>query len=226
MGAPLIELRRVSKAYPMGSRNIRVLREIDLKVEAGEFLAVMGPSGSGKSTLLNIVGTLDRPDSCDYLYQGRSMLNGSDTELSAFRSRTLGFVFQTFNLVPGLTVMGNVRLPFLYSGVGRAGSRKRADSAISLVGLSERAGHRPSELSGGEMQRAAIARAVAVKPSLILADEPTGNLDSATGLEILNLLRSLNREGVTLLMITHDPGVASLAGRRVMLRDGTIIGQD
>ncbi|MFH1155992.1 MAG: ABC transporter ATP-binding protein [Pseudomonadota bacterium] len=226
MTGSLIELCGVCKEYPMGDRRIPVLKGIDLRVEPGEFLAVMGPSGSGKSTLLNIIGTLDRPDSGDYRYQGRSMLHCSDKELSAFRSGTVGFVFQTFNLISGLTVLANVRLPFLYSALSQAEGLRRAVRAVDQVGLSGRSDHKPSELSGGEMQRAAIARAIAINPSLILADEPTGNLDSTTGMEILDLLKNLNSQGVTLLMITHDASVASQARRRIVLKDGAIVGQD
>jgi putative ABC transport system ATP-binding protein len=222
----LIELSGICKEYPIGDRRIPVLKGIDLTVAHGDFLAVMGPSGSGKSTLLHIIGSLDRPDSGRYRYQGKSMLECSDKELSAFRSQTVGFVFQTFNLISGLSVLANVMLPFLYSPVSKAEAKQRAARAIDQVGLSDRSDHRPSELSGGEMQRVAIARAIAIHPSLILADEPTGNLDSATGMEILDLLKTLNSTGVTILMITHDAGVASLARRMIILKDGEIIGQD
>jgi putative ABC transport system ATP-binding protein len=219
----LVELSNVDKNYHIGSRRIAVLKGIDLTVRKGDFLSIMGPSGSGKSTLLNIIGTLDRPDRGEYRFRGRPMQCLSDTELSAFRSRSVGFVFQTFNLVSVLDVYENVKLPFLYSKVGRDEARARVIRAIEQVGLADRVGHRPAELSGGEMQRVAIARAIAARPEMILADEPTGNLDSKTGMEILSLLTELNKGGVTIIVITHDGKVRDLAARRIHIKDGELV---
>lgn len=219
----LIELSNIVKVYQMGERRLTVLQRIHLSVKRGEFLAVTGPSGSGKSTLLNIIGALDRPDAGEYLFRGRSMLQATDAQLSAFRAKSVGFIFQTFNLVPALNILENVKLPFLYSSVSNSDAKERALNAIEMVGLADRLSHKPSQLSGGEMQRVAIARAIAIRPEMILADEPTGNLDSKTGMEILSLLKDLHNNGVTILMITHDREVASLAARNIFLKDGEII---
>lgn len=223
MADRLVELCNVDKNYHIGSRRIAVLKSIDLTVREGDFLSIMGPSGSGKSTLLNIIGTLDRPDCGEYRFRGRPMMYLSDTELSTFRSRSVGFVFQTFNLVPVLDIFENVRLPFLYSKVDRVEARTRVIHAIEQVGLADRLDHRPAELSGGEMQRVAIARAIAVRPEMILADEPTGNLDSKTGMEILSLLTELNKRGTTIIVITHDSKVRDLAARRIHIKDGELV---
>jgi putative ABC transport system ATP-binding protein len=218
----LIDLQGIEKEYVSGSRQLPVLKHIDLNIRPGEFVAVMGPSGSGKSTLLHIIGCLEKPSAGTYRFDGMDILNAGDQELSALRSHSLGFVFQTFNLIPFLSLLENVELPFLYSDMDADETRQRALSAIEKVGLSERVGHRPCELSGGEMQRTAIARAVAVQPKLILADEPTGNLDSHTGKGILSLFKQLNAEGAAIIMVTHDHQVASYAQKRMQIRDGTI----
>ena len=223
MAQHLIEIKDVWKSFQIKNRHIAVLKGIDLLVEKGDFLSIMGPSGSGKSTLLHIIGMLDRPDSGEYLFKGKSMLNVSDRQLSSYRSETIGFVFQTFNLIPGLNVLENVKLPFLYSSINADIAKQRALEAIEQVGLSRRLDHKPSELSGGEMQRAAIARAIAIRPEIVLADEPTGNLDSSTGKEILDLLKALNDKNVSIIMITHDHEVASRARNHVVIRDGEII---
>lgn len=186
-------------------------------------MSIMGPSGSGKSTLLNLLGALDRPDSGEYLFNGESMLQKHDRDLSAFRSKSIGFVFQTFNLVSSLNLIDNVKLPFFYTDVSGKDRDNKALAVIKMVGLENRIRHKPFELSGGEMQRCAIARAVAVNPEMILADEPTGNLDSKTGREILNLLEMLNKKGTTVVLITHDPHIAVRADRSVALMDGDII---
>ncbi|THB76509.1 MAG: ABC transporter ATP-binding protein [Desulfobacteraceae bacterium] len=218
----MIQLRGVCKSYPIHDRRVDVLTGINLVVESGTFLSIMGPSGSGKSTLLNIIGTLDRPDSGEFLFNGKNMQSASDTQLSRFRSRTIGFVFQNFNLIPGLSVLNNVKLPFLYASVSRLSAEKRALEAIESVGLAHRMDHKPSELSGGEMQRVAIARAIAIQPSIILADEPTGNLDSKTGSEILSYIKALHDQGATVIIITHDQQVADYTQQRIHLLDGRI----
>jgi ABC-type lipoprotein export system ATPase subunit len=220
MAAQLVDLTDVSKSYPMGAAAVTVLRGIDLDVDKGEFVAVMGPSGSGKSTLLHILGCLDRPDTGTYFLDGRNMLNAGDAAISHSRAREIGFVFQTFNLIHNLDVYENVELPFLYAAERIDDADSRIKAAIDQVRLAERMSHKPYQLSGGEMQRAAIARAVAIDPKLILADEPTGNLDSATGGEILKLFQDLNAGGATIIMVTHDRSVADHARRVMVLNDG------
>jgi putative ABC transport system ATP-binding protein len=222
MGDYLIDLQGIEKAYASGNGPLPILKRIDLAIRPGEFVAVMGPSGSGKSTLLHIMGCLDKPTSGIYRFDGKDVLNAGDKELSALRSSSVGFVFQTFNLIPFLSLLENVELPFLYSDMDVDETRQRALSAIEKVGLSGRITHRPSELSGGEMQRTAIARAIAVRPKLILADEPTGNLDSHTGEGILALFKKLHAEGATIVMVTHDHQVASFAQRTYQIHDGRI----
>ena len=219
----LIEAIGLGKQYRIGSRSISVLESVDFCVRKGEFVAIMGPSGSGKSTLLHILGCLDRPSAGGYQFDGRNVLEASDRELSHIRANHIGFIFQTFNLVPTLNVYENVELPFVYAAIGTAQARRRIDAAIDQVGLGPRVKHKPSELSGGEMQRVAIARAIAVAPKLILADEPTGNLDSATGREILEIFGDLHHRGATIVLVTHDRDVAAVAQRRVHLVDGGII---
>lgn len=221
MPSDLVHLTNISKSYSMGLVTVPVLKNVDLIVDSGEFVAVMGPSGSGKSTLLNILGCLDSPDSGSYLLKGRNMLNTSDSELSHARAHHIGFVFQTYNLIHSLDVFENVELPFLYSAKENGDFRSRIEMAIDQVGLTERTAHKPYQLSGGEMQRAAIARAIAVDPKLILADEPTGNLDSTTGDEILRLFQALNAKGATIIMVTHDENVAASASRVIVLNDGS-----
>lgn len=219
----MLEVRDLCKRYVLAGREVAVLDRLDLQVEAGEFVAIRGASGSGKSTLLHVLGCLDRPSAGDYRFAGQPMQTLDDDALSAFRANDVGFVFQSFHLLPELTARENVALPFLYrGGVAEAGGdvEKAVSEALAQVGLSERAEHLPAQLSGGEMQRVAIARAVVKRPRLLLADEPTGNLDSATGREILDLLAGLNRGGTTLILVTHDASVANRAGRQLLLRDG------
>jgi putative ABC transport system ATP-binding protein len=216
----LIEATGIHKKFSIGLASIHVLKGIDSYIEKGEFVAIMGPSGSGKSTLLYILGCLDRPTSGTYLLEGRDVFQASDKELSHLRADQIGFVFQTFNLLPNLSLFENVGLPFLYSSLEDKEAKDRIMSSIQRVGLEERLTHRPAELSGGEMQRVAIARALAVEPNLILADEPTGNLDSQTSLEILRLFQGLNEGGSTIVMVTHDREVASYAQRVLILKDG------
>jgi len=221
----LIQARSISKQYRLPQKTIPVLHDIDFSVARNEFVAIMGPSGSGKSTLLHILGCLDRPTAGTYRLDGVDVLGASDTVLSRIRSREIGFVFQTFNLVGTLTVYENVELPFVYSMAHGRDIKERVQQAVEQVGLADRIHHRPAELSGGEMQRAAIARALAMQPKLLLADEPTGNLDSGTSDEILKLFQRLHTLGVTLVMVTHDPAIAHWAQRRVTLQDGLLIDQ-
>jgi putative ABC transport system ATP-binding protein len=221
---PTIETEGLARTYHLGSTEVRALRGVDLVVAPGEFVALMGPSGSGKSTLMHLLGCLDTPTAGVYRLEGRDVSGLSQDERARVRGRRIGFVFQTFNLLPRLCALGNVALPLLYQGRAR-GVKQRATAALEQVGLGHRAGHRPTELSGGERQRVAIARALVVEPALLLADEPTGNLDSGTGAEILRLLKALHASGRTLLLVTHDARVAAHAGRIVSMQDGQIVGQ-
>ena len=223
----MLEVRRLCKRYVLAGREVAVLDRLDLRVEAGEFVAIRGASGSGKSTLLHVLGCLDRPSAGEYRFAGQPMQTLDDDALSAFRANDVGFVFQSFHLLPELTARENVALPFLYrGGVAEAGGdiEQAVSEALAQVGLAERAEHLPAQLSGGEMQRVAIARAVVKRPRLLLADEPTGNLDSTTGREILDLLAGLNRGGMTLILVTHDASVANRADRQLLLRDGRFDG--
>ncbi len=219
---PVAVLERVSRVYRMGDTDVRALDEVDLVIGAGEYLAVMGPSGSGKSTLLNVLGCLDRPSHGRYRLGGRDVEDLDDDELSRVRNTHLGFVFQSYNLIAHLTVLENVEVPLEYAGMGGRDAHERALELARRMGLAGRLDHRPTELSGGQQQRVAIARALANRPRLILADEPTGNLDSATGLEILDLLDDLNREGATIVVVTHDPKIAQRAHRTLHMLDGRI----
>ncbi len=219
----LLSLERVNKVYGDEEVALHVLKDVNLVVEEHEFVALVGASGSGKSTLMNILGCLDRPTSGTYRLRGEDVSRLSDDRLSEIRNREIGFVFQSFMLVPQLTILENVEVPLFYAGVPRSRRRAKAREVLAVVGLAERTGHLPSQLSGGERQRAAIARALITDPLLLLADEPTGNLDSQTGEEILRIVESLHEAGRTILLITHDPKVALRAGRRVTIRDGCII---
>lgn len=221
--APLIDITNLSKTYAMGGRSLDVLDALTFSVHAGDFIAVMGPSGSGKSTLLNILGCLDRATAGTYLLEGIDISRASDDRLSEIRGRTFGFVFQSFHLIDNLNVYDNVTMPFLYAPAAPANIHKKTVQAIESVGLADRMQHHPHELSGGEMQRVAIARALVNQPKIILADEPTGNLDSATGTAIMKLLKNLNRNGTTLILVTHDHEIAAWAGRTMTLRDGQFI---
>lgn len=222
LGDPIIQARGISKIYPLGSREITVLKEIDFVVAESEFVAVMGPSGSGKSTLLHILGCLDRPTSGTYHFNGIDIAHAPDRLLSRTRATSIGFIFQTFNLIPSLSVYENVELPFIYSSRNPGAEFETIGQAIERVGLSDRVNHKPAELSGGEMQRVAIARAIAINPRLILADEPTGNLDSETGSGVMDLFDALHCTGATIVMVTHDDAVAAHAQRRLTLKDGSI----
>ncbi len=219
---PVIEAIDIEKSYWMGSTVLPVLNGVKIRVEQNEFVAIMGPSGSGKSTLLHILGCLDRPDTGTYHLGGRNVLAATDYELSRIRATQIGFVFQAFNLLPALTVFENVRAPFSYSRINKREARSRVENAVARVGLTHRIHHRPAELSGGELQRAAIARALAIGPKIILADEPTGNLDSKTGFEIMNLFQKLHQEGASIVMISHNHRVAEFAQRVIALMDGRI----
>ncbi|KAA0254670.1 MAG: ABC transporter ATP-binding protein [Acidobacteria bacterium] len=221
----MIRLEGVRREYVVGGRPVHALRGLDLTIASGEYVSVMGPSGSGKSTLLHLLGCLDRPTGGRYLLEGRDVGALSDDELADARRRKIGFVFQTFHLVPRLTAAENVELPMVFAGVPRADRRGRALSALSAVGLLERAHHRPDQLSGGERQRVALARAVVLGPAILLADEPTGNLDAAAGAEVIRLLEERNAAGITLLLVTHDPAIGSRAARRIRLADGNLVSE-
>jgi putative ABC transport system ATP-binding protein len=219
---PVIQLTDVTKVYTLGQFEVHALRGISLQVEPGEFLAIMGPSGSGKSTLMNIMGALDVPTSGNYFLEGINVGNLSDDELATIRNSKIGFVFQNFNLLPRTTALANVELPLVYAGVKNR--RQRALTALKLVGLADRTHHRPNELSGGQQQRVAIARALVNNPSIILADEPTGNLDSRAGAEIMRIFQELNEQkGITVIFVTHEPDIAAHTHRIVRLHDGHIV---
>ncbi len=220
--APVIEMRGIGKTYSSGRLEVEALTGVDLDVLPGDFLAIVGPSGSGKSTLMHLVGCLDRPTTGTYLLAGTDVAALGDDELARVRNRTIGFVFQSFNLLPRTTALENVAMPLLYAGVGRAERTQRALDALARLGLEDRVTHEPSELSGGQQQRVAIARALVSRPAIILADEPTGNLNSASGADVLNLLHELNDAGTTIVLITHDSDVAVAARRSVHVRDGRL----
>jgi putative ABC transport system ATP-binding protein len=220
--APILEMRDLCKNYYLGSMELRVLRNINITINRGEYVAIMGPSGSGKSTMLNMIGCLDRPTSGDYRLGGQSVSVLDDDDLSMIRGARIGFVFQSFNLIAQLNVLENIEIPMYYQGMSEHASRVRAMELAEMVGLGERFGHRPSELSGGQQQRVAIARSLANDPLIILADEPTGNLDSASGSDILAILDRLHAEGKTLIVVTHDEHIATCAQRVIRLFDGYI----
>lgn len=219
----LIEIDDLAKSYWIAGRNLRILHELSMAVECGEFVAIMGTSGSGKSTLLNIMGCLDRPTAGRYCFAGHETADASDAQLSRLRAGEIGFVFQNFNLLPHLSVFENVELPFFYAAQSPQQPAEAVEQALLQVGLGDRLTHKPAELSGGEMQRVAIARAIVTRPSLILADEPTGSLDSVTGAGILDLLDQLNDAGTTIVLVTHDNEVASRAERKLVLKDGCFV---
>ena len=218
----VIRIRDLSREYRMGEETILALRGVSLDIRRNEYVAIMGPSGSGKSTMMNVLGCLDTPTSGEYWLNGHEVSRLSDDELARARNREIGFVFQTFNLLPRATALHNVELPLVYAGVGAKERRSRAVAALARVGLGERMEHRPPELSGGQRQRVAIARALVNRPSILLADEPTGNLDSATSAEIMQVFGDLHAAGQTVIMVTHEPDIAAHAGRVVVLRDGKV----
>jgi putative ABC transport system ATP-binding protein len=218
----LIDIRDVRKIYVMGTNEVRALAGVDLDVRAGEYLAVMGPSGSGKSTLMNVIGCLDTPSSGSYRLRGTEIRDREDDELARIRNQEIGFIFQTFNLLPRADALHNVELPLIYAGKPAKERRARAIEMMELVGLADRMHHRPNELSGGQRQRVAIARALVNNPSIVLADEPTGNLDTKTGQEIMALLDDIHRKGNTVILVTHEEEIAAHAHRVVRLRDGLI----
>jgi len=218
----LLELRGICKRFHLGEKQVEILHGVDIDVRAGEFVAIMGPSGSGKTTCLEILGALSRPTEGSYSFEGQPVHQLDDDSLADLRSRRMGFVFQTFNLMPRMSAVRNAALPLLYAGVARREREERARELLGRVGLGHRLGHRPAQLSGGERQRVAIARALVNDPGVILADEPTGNLDEATSREILELFRELHQEGRTLVVVTHNDEVASCAERVIRLRDGRI----
>ena len=222
MSAPLIELSGIERVFQLGDSEVHALRTLNLSIAAGEYVAVMGPSGSGKSTLLNLLGLLDRPDAGTYRLEGKDVTTLSPEEQARVRSERIGFVFQSFHLVPRLTAAENIALPMTLAGIAPAERSKRVEQALKDYGLANRADHRPDQLSGGQRQRVAIARATIMQPAVILADEPTGNLDRATGEEVMHLLEGLNAQGVTLIVVTHDGALGSRAQRQLLMEDGSL----
>ncbi len=222
----MLVLTDVIKRYKMGEQYVNALNGVSLQIERGEYIAIMGPSGSGKSTMMNILGFLDVPDKGEYIFDGQKITGMSEKELAFVRNRRVGFIFQTFNLLPRETALENVELPMIYSGISKTKRFETAKKLLNMVGLGERINHRPNELSGGERQRVAIARALVNNPDIILADEPTGNLDTKTGNEIMSILDNLNKQGKTVVLVTHDPEIAEHSDRIIHIRDGKIIGEE
>lgn len=218
----MIRLEGISRTYQLGGQPVHALDGVTEHIQAGEHVAIMGPSGSGKSTLLNVLGCLDRPDAGEYWLNGRQVGTLSDEELTAVRRNLIGFVFQSFHLIPRLTAAENVELPMVFAGLSRSERRQKVEAALAAVGLSDRVDHRPDQLSGGERQRVALARSTVMGPRVLLADEPTGNLDTTSGRQILELLDRMNEEGITLVVVTHDPSVARRADRVIVLVDGRV----
>lgn len=218
----MIRLQHVYKTYQQGVLNVPVLHDIHVEIEGGEFVSIMGPSGSGKSTLMNIIGCLDRPTEGEYILNDVNILQADQKQLALLRNKNIGFVFQHFHLLPRLSAVENVELPLVYGGISKKERRQRALEALEKVGLGDRVDHLPNQLSGGQKQRVAIARAIANEPSFILADEPTGALDSKSGEQVMNIFTQLNREGTTVIMVTHEEEVAAYTKRRIVLRDGRI----
>ena len=222
MSDSLIKITNIKRDFVLGSEIVYVLKGIDLEIKKGEYVALMGPSGSGKSTLMNLLGCLDTPTSGQYILNGKDASQMTDDELADIRNREIGFVFQTFNLLPRTTALDNVALPMIYAGYSKSERRQRATEVLTQVNLSDRMDHQPNQLSGGQRQRVAIARALVNKPSIILADEPTGNLDSKTSVEIMNLFGDIHRNGNTVILVTHEEDIAAYANRVIRLRDGLI----
>jgi putative ABC transport system ATP-binding protein len=218
-----MDIQQLSKTYVMGDQKVHALRGVDLQISTGEFVAIMGASGSGKSTMMNIIGCLDRPSSGRYFLQGQDVATLRDDEQAVVRNRMIGFVFQSFNLLRRTTALKNVELPLIYAGLPAGERAVRARVALEQVGLGQRLHHQPSQLSGGQQQRVAVARALVTRPSLILADEPTGNLDSQVGAEVMSLLQNLNRQGLTVVLVTHENDIAAYARRVVRMRDGMVV---
>ncbi|MBP9144329.1 MAG: ABC transporter ATP-binding protein [Thermoanaerobaculia bacterium] len=218
----MIELQNVHKVYDMGAEKVHALNGVDLTIGKAEYVAIMGPSGSGKSTMMNLLGCLDTPSTGSYILNGTAVEKLNDQELAAIRNKEIGFVFQTFNLLARTDALQNVELPLIYAGVSRKERRERAQRALARVGLTDRSHHLPNELSGGQRQRVAIARALVNDPSILLADEPTGNLDTATSTDIMNLFDELHRQGNTVILVTHEPDIAAHADRKIVLRDGKV----
>ena len=219
----MINLEGIQRVFSVGEEKVHALRDISLTIHPGEYIAVMGPSGSGKSTLLNTIGLLDRPDNGTYFLEGRDVTLLNDTEQAMVRRERIGFIFQFFHLVPRLTAEENIELPLVIAGTPPSERKKRVDSILSALGLTDRARHRPDQLSGGQRQRVAIARATVTNPAVLLADEPTGNLDRAAGREVVDILEKLNASGLTLIMVTHDPELGKRARRRIQMEDGRIV---
>ncbi len=222
MSKTIIDIRSISKVYQMGSQLVHALRDVSVSIDENEYVALMGPSGSGKSTLMNILGCLDTPSSGSYLFNGTNVRELNDNELAEIRNREIGFVFQTFNLLPRATALKNIELPLVYSGIKKYDRLDRAEAALKSVGLEDRMEHKPNELSGGQRQRVAIARALVTHPSIILADEPTGNLDTKTGMDIMKLFQNLWESGNTIIIVTHEEEIALHAKRIIRLRDGLV----